>query len=318
MGKMYTKFRSLRWVRILVMLTRKIILPGFDGMPLYNVLAFFVRGLMNGAITTRASSVAFKFFVALFPAIIFFFTLIPYVPIENFQMTLLQTVQGVLPENFYRLVDTTIQDILLQHHGGLLSVGFVLALYFASNGILGMITAFNNTTHSIETRSVFKKYLISIVLVLIIVVILMIAITAIIAGTSIINYFFNHHLIGSRINYYLLKVCNWTVVVLMVFFVVSFIYYLAPARKTRFRFISAGSTLATFLFIGATAVFNYYFDHFSNYNALYGSIGSLLMIMMWFYFNSVVLIIGFELNASIAGAKKRKEEASLPPFSGQS
>ena len=315
MGKIYTKFRSLRWVRILVMLTRKITLPGFDGMPLYNVLAFFVRGLMNGAITTRASSVAFKFFVALFPAIIFLFTLIPYIPVENFQITLLQTIQGVLPENFYHLVETTIQDILMQHHGGLLSVGFILALYFASNGILGMITAFNNTTHSIETRSVFKKYLISIVLVLIIVVILMIAITAIIAGTSIINYFYNHHFIGSRITYYLLKVCNWTVVVLMVFFVVSFIYYLAPARKTRFRFISAGSTLATFLFIGATAVFNYYFDHFSNYNALYGSIGSLLMIMMWFYFNSVVLIIGFELNASIAGAKKHKEGSSLPPFS---
>jgi membrane protein len=307
MNKLYIKIRNTKLARLLVKATRRIILPGFDGMPLYDVLLFFVKGLWNGAITTRASSVAFKFFVALFPAIIFLFTVIPYIPVENFQTALMSTIKGVLPINFYLMVESTIQDIVLRQHGGLLSIGFLLALYFSANGILGMITAFNNTTHSIETRTVFKQYLISILLVFIVVVILLVSVSAIIGGTEIMNYLRDQQILTSGLAYYLIKISRWIVVLLMLFFAVSFMYFLAPARKTHFRFISAGSTLATLLFLATTAGFNYYVDQFSNYNALYGSIGTLLIIMMWFYFNSLVLIIGFELNASIAGARIHKE-----------
>ncbi len=307
MNKLYVKIRNTKQARLLVKATRRIILPGFDGMPLYDVLLFFVKGLLNGAITTRASSVAFKFFIALFPAIIFIFTVIPYVPVENFQTALLSTIKGMLPLNFYLLVESTIQDIILRQNGGLLSFGFLLALYFSANGILGMITAFNNTMHSIETRTLFKQYVVSICLVLILVIILLVSVTAIIGGTGLLNILFEHHIINSAITYYLIKISKWIVIVLMIFFTVSFIYYLAPAPKTRFRFISAGSTLATLLFIATTLGFNFYVDRFSNYNALYGSIGTLIIIMMWIYFNSLVLIIGFELNASIAGARIQRQ-----------
>ncbi|MEI6851504.1 MAG: YihY/virulence factor BrkB family protein [Bacteroidota bacterium] len=296
--------RNSRVFRVFKIITRKIVLPGFDGMPLYDVIVFFIRGLMDGAITTRASSIAFKFFLALFPAIIFVFTLIPYIPIQNFQKTLLDTIHASVPENFYILISSTITDIISRQHGGLLSLGFIMALYFASNGVLGVIIAFNNTAHSIETRKWWQQYMISIVLMLILVVIVVISTAAILLGTTGMKYLITAHILKKSLVLYLIKYGRWIVVLLMVFFGSSFLYYLAPAKRERFRFISAGSTLATLLFIASTLGFNYYVDHFSKYNALYGSIGTIIVIMMWLYLNSIALLVGFELNASISSAKK--------------
>jgi membrane protein len=308
MNKFYIKIRNLRFVRIFVGSLQSVVLPGFDKMSLYEVLTFFVKGLLNGAITTRASSIAFKFFIAIFPAIIFLFTIIPYIPIVNFQEVLMQTIHGMLPQNFYNIVESTIKDIVMRQHGSLLSVGFFLTIYFSMNGIMGMITAFNSTTHSIETRSTVKKYLVSFFLVLIIAFILLLTIAAIVGGTSGLNYLVEHKILERSLTYYLLRYGKWILIIFMLFFAISCMYYLAPARKTRFRFISAGSTLATILFLLTTLGFNYYVNNFAKYNALYGSIGTLIVIMMWLYFNALVLLIGFELNASIANARMKREE----------
>jgi membrane protein len=296
--------RNTRVFRIFRIITGKIILPGFDGMPLYDVIVFFIKGLMDGAITTRASSIAFKFFLALFPAIIFVFTLIPYIPIHNFQKTLLDTMQSSLPNNFYVLLSSTITDIISRQNGGLLSFGFIMALYFSSNGILGVIVAFNNTSHSLETRKWWQQYLISIVLTIILVLIVVLSIGLILLGTAGLKYLITAHILKRSLVLYLLKYGRWIVVLLMVFFGASFLYYLAPAKKLRFRFISAGSTLATLLFIATTSGFNFYVNNFARYNALYGSIGTIIVIMMWLYLNSIALLVGFELNASIFSAKK--------------
>lgn len=284
--------------------TKKIILPGFDGMPLFDVIVFFVKGLMDGAITTRASSIAFKFFLALFPAIIFVFTLIPYIPIENFQTALLGQLHDAVPENFYILLSSTITDIVSRQQGGLLSLGFLMALYFASNGFLGLIVAFNNTAHSIETRKVVQQYLISIVLMIIISLLVIVSTALILIGTGAMNYLMRHDMLNGEFVIFLIKFGKWLVVLLLIFFAISFMYYLAPAKKQRFRFISAGGTLATLLFIATTLGFNFYVDNFARYNALYGSIGTIIVIMMWLYLNSISLLVGFELNASISSAKK--------------
>lgn len=297
-----------RWKPVVSVLkvTRRVVLPGFDGMALYDVLAFFIRGLLNGAITTRASSIAFKFFVALFPAIIFFFTLIPYIPVSGFHDTLLATIHDMLPENVYVIVKSTIEDIVMRQHGGLLSVGFVMALYFSLNGVMGVITAFNATYHSIETRKMWQQYLISLVLVIILLAITTIAISLIIIGTAVLKYFVIHGVLTNSLVIYLITAGKWIVAILMVFFGISFLYYLAPARKERFRFISAGSTLATILCIITIIGFNYYVNNFGKYNAVYGSIGTLLVILMWFYLNALALLIGFELNASISEARVQR------------
>ncbi|MEI6122439.1 MAG: YihY/virulence factor BrkB family protein [Bacteroidota bacterium] len=296
--------KKLRLFRVFKIVTSKVVLPGFDGLPLYDVIVFFFKGLMDGAITTRASSIAFKFFLALFPAILFLFTLIPYIPIAHFQITLLDTIHASVPENFYVLISSTITDIVSRQHGGLLSFGVIMALYFASNGILGVIVAFNKTAHSIETRKWWQQYLISIALMVILSMIVMVSISLILLGTMGLKYLITAHILKKTLVVYLIKYGRWLVVLLMVFFGASFLYYLAPAKRQRFRFISAGSTLATLLFILTTSGFNYYVNNFAKYNALYGSIGTIIVIMMWLYFNSISLLVGFELNASIAIAKK--------------
>ena len=299
-----TSIKESRLFRAFRIITKRIILPGFDRMPLYDVIVFFIKGLMDGSITTRASSIAFKFFLAMFPAILFLFTLIPYIPIQHFQRTLLETIHTSVPENFYVLINSTITDIISRQQGGLLSFGVVMALYFASNGILGVIVAFNNTSHSIETRKWWQQYMISIVLMVILSLIVVISTALILLGTAGIKYLNHAHIIDQSLVLYLIKYGRWVVVLLMVFFAISFLYFLAPAKRQRFRFISAGSTLATLLFLATTSGFNFYVNNFAKYNALYGSIGTIIVIMMWLYFNSIALLVGFELNASIAIAKK--------------
>jgi membrane protein len=297
-------FLLSRFFKAFQRVTKKIILPGFDRMPLYNVIVFFIKGLVDGEITTRASSIAFKFFMAMFPAIIFLFTLIPYIPIENFQTTLLSQLHDAVPENFYLLISSTITDIVSRQQGGLLSLGFILALYFASNGFLGVIVAFNSTSHSIETRKIIQQYFISIVLVIIISVLIFASTALILLGTSVLNFLVTRDILNGDFVIFVLKFGKWIVILLMIFFSISFMYYLAPAKKQRFRFISAGSTLATILFIATTLGFNFYVNNFSKYNTLYGSIGTIIVIMMWLYLNSIALLVGFELNASIFSAKK--------------
>ncbi|MBP7496500.1 MAG: YihY/virulence factor BrkB family protein [Bacteroidales bacterium] len=285
---------------------RKLILPGFKGIPLYDVIVFFIKGLGKGFITSRAAAISFSEFLAVFPAIIFIFTLIPYIPINNFQNSLLELIKNFTPAETYNVVRDTIEDIIQRPRGGLLSVGFILTLYFSTNGVNSIIEAFNNTSHTIETRSSVKQYLVALLLVLIISILVILAIALISLGDYLIKLLILYKIIPGGLTYYLLLFSKWIVIIALFFFAVSFLYYFAPAKKNKFNFISPGSSLSTILFILTTLGFNWYLSHFSQYNKLYGSIGTVMVIMLWFYLSSIILLIGFELNASIAGLKKIK------------
>jgi len=300
--KKSTSLNPLVWIRRFM---KRIIIPGFDGLPMYDVTVFFFKGITRGSINNRASSLSFTFFLALFPTIIFFFTLIPYIPIHNFQDTLLQMMKDVFPEKAFTAAKSTLEDIIKRQHGGLLSVGFVLALYFATNGVNGVIEAFNSTYHSIETRSWIKQRLISIFLVIVISLLIVIAIALITSGSALLKYLHLHHYLRSYFVFLLMNIINWIVIFFTIFCAISFLYYYAPAKKERFRFISAGSSLATLLFVATSLGFNFYVNNFAKYNALYGSIGTLIVVLMWIYINALIILIGFELNASIKTAKKQ-------------
>jgi len=301
------KILNLKPVLFLARISKKIVLPGFDGLPLYNVAVFFIKGLYEGSITTRASAVSFSFFLAIFPSLIFLFTIIPFIPIQNFQQSLLMIIQDFIPGPTYLSVKETIEDIVTHPRGGLLSLGFVLALYFATSGIHNLIDAFNSTYHSIETRSVIRQRLISIFLVIILSFLLIISIGLMTFGTNLLGWFLPAEILKS--GFYLVGIwlIKWLIILATLFFAISFIYYFAPAKKENFRFISAGSTLATLLVVITTQGINFYVSNFSKYNALYGSIGTLLIILLWIYFNAISLLIGFELNVSIVNARKKQE-----------
>lgn len=291
-------------VRSFIVFTNRLVLPGFDGLSLYDVSVFFVRGIQRGSITSRASSFSFNFFLAVFPAIIFFFTIIPYIPVAHFQDTLLQLMRDFIPEKAYSAVEGTLFDIVKRPRGGLLSIGFVLAMYFSTNGINSLIESFNQTYHTIETRSPFKQRLVSILLVIILSVLVILSIMLIIVGPIVLEFLASKNILRDNFTLQMIIFGKWIVVVALFFFVFSFLYYLAPAKRRQFRFISAGSTLATGLTIVTSIGFNYYVNNFLQYNTLYGSIGTLMIVMLWIYFNAIIVLVGFELNASIFNAKQ--------------
>lgn len=293
---------KLKPVIYLISLSRKIHPPGFDGLPLYDVATFFINGIQKGDINNRASALAFKFFLAIFPTLLFLFTLIAYIPILNFQDELLSLLENVLPQNAYTLLIETIEDIVKIKRGGLLSFSFLIALYFATNGMFGMINAFNSSYHTIETRSILIQRLTAIALTIIMSLLVLVSISLIIFNGFVITKLAEWGVMELYVGQILL-ISRWIGLVALMFFSYSFLYYMVPAKKTKWRFISAGSTLSTILSLLSCVGFSYFVDNFGAYNKVYGSIGTIIVVMVWIYYNSLILLLGFELNASIKMAK---------------
>ncbi len=285
-----------------IRLLRRIQPPGFDRLPLFTVLKFFVKGLFEGRLTIRASAISFDFFLAIFPSIIFFFTIIPFVPVDDFQPTLLQMLQDVIPATLWDLVSSTLEEIITRPRSDLLSLGFILALYFATNGVNSIIEGFNSSFHGIQSRPWWKQRLVSIFRVVVLSFLVIIAISLFIIGGYVMKWLVREGILTNNFTIVIIHTVRWLLIVSLFLFSISFLYYFAPAKRREFRFITAGSTVATVLMILTTYGFNFYIENFSRYNALYGSIGTLLVFMLWIYFNSNILLIGFELNASIKTA----------------
>lgn len=282
---------------------KKIYIPLTTKVPLYDILKLFLNGIQNGAITTRASSIAFNFLMALFPGIIFLFTIIPYITIEGFQENLFSLIEVMLPADMFNLLNKTIEDILIQPHGNLLSLGFFLAFYYATNGISALIAAFNATSHQIETRSWWSQKVISLMLLLIIFMIVTAGIIVIILTGYINNTDIIRQYIDSDIVLYSTQAISWIVTIALLFFGYAFLFYYAPDKRSRFKFISAGGTVATILTVAISIGFSFYINNFAQYNTIYGSIGTVIVSLMWLYLNSLAILIGYELNISLNEVK---------------
>ena len=290
-------------IRTIVSVSKKLVLPGFEGMPLYDVIKFFISGLQNGYIDTRASAMSFKFFMSLFPLLIFLFTLIPYIPIDNFQFQLLELLEQILPHDAYDFVQGTIEDLVLEKHTGLLSFGIIFTLYLATNGVEAMLIGFNSSAHLVEfSNSILKQKLRAFVILMVLVFTVIFTIGAIIGTSFGINYIKSKGLINQTWTIYLINFLQIIILLGVYFLSISFVYYYGNLKSKRFRFISAGATFATVLSLLLTLGFAYYVNNFGNYNKIYGSLGAMIVLMLWMYYNSIALLLGFELNASIRHA----------------
>ena len=288
---------------------KKISLPFFEGVPVYDVALFFWRSIVDGAIATRASAIAFSFFVAFFPFIIFLFTLIPYIPIDNFQNELLILIQDLVPPATYSTIEQTVEDIITQPRGDLLSFGFFAALIFSTNGLAAMMSAFDATIHTIHRRSWISQRITAVYLLVILSVLLTIVIALLTSGQLVIQRLQDKQILHDHFVVFLLVFGKWLIIMALLFFTYSFLYFMAPAKRIKWRFISAGGTLATVLSVFAFVGLSFYINRFNQYNKLYGSIGTLLIILLLMYVMSMILLIGFELNASIHHAKNESKES---------
>jgi len=299
MSWLYRFLLRFNWFQRLVEWSQRIIPIGFDGLPLFTVLEFFFKEIRKEQLNAKSSSLAYSFLLAIFPATIFLFTLIPYIPVKNFKGELFSILVQVLPKDAFLAIQSTITDIIENQNGSLLSFGFLTALFFATNGVMALMRNFNKASLILETRKPWKQRLVATYLTMGLSLLLVAGVALIITGESILRKLKLMGIIKGPLAYYAILGTNWITIVTLFFCVISSLYYFGPATAKKFKFVSAGSTLATILSIITSLGFAYYVNNFSSYNKLYGSIGTLIVIMIWLYLNSMILLIGFELNASI-------------------
>ncbi len=271
---------------------------------LLTLIEVFYHQLRKDDISTIAYAIAFNFTFALFPSMIFLFTLIPYIPIENLDMMILNFLADIIPSQMYINMEGTISDIVSKPRGGLLSFGFLLATYLATNGMDFLISAFNKVYKTKETRNYFIQRLTSLGLTYLLISILFVAIVLIIVGKFVINYLHDEGFLMDKITVYALFFFKYLVIILVFLIGLAIVYYFGPSVHKRSGFFSPGALLATALTILVSLIYGIYFNNFSTYNKLYGSIGAFIGLMLWLYFISFIIMLGFELNASIEKAHR--------------
>lgn len=285
-------------VHVLRKTAQNVRLPLFDGLSAYDVAVFFWKGIYEGSVSSRAASISFSFFLALFPGVIFLFTLIPFIPVAGFQSELFKLLRDVLPPNSFDAAYTTITDILTIKRGDLLSVTVLAAFFFATNGTLSLIGNFGQSIHRLNVRGFWSQYLAAFLLTLALSVLLIVSITVLTLSEVNLGEW-----VGGELGLWIAAATRWIVLLGLVLLSISLLFYFGPMRSAPWRFVSPGALLATLLVWLTSYLFGIYVTDFSQYNQLYGSIGTLMIIQLWLYVNAIGLIIGFELNASMAEAK---------------
>lgn len=271
----------------------------YEGISWYSVLEFFIRWVDRRDLQLRSTSLSFTFFLALFPSIVFIFTLIAYLPISNSHQSIMLFFEKLFPTVAYQAVQTTLVDILKNQRSGLLSLGFFTAMYFSTNGFVSLMNALNRYGKQKETRTFWKKRVVAIVLALVVSVSLLLAVGLITIGNFSIHYLDKLAYFPSKITPVLLLLLNMSIVATLVLFFVSLIYYLAPNSNKAWRFISPGSLFACVIILVTTLGFSSYINAFNTYNKVYGSIGVLVVIMLLIYINTYILLLGYEFNIAI-------------------
>ena len=314
LNKIGTKTASLPVISTIILRSKTTSLPGFRGIPLYDVILFFFRQVKTVGMTERASAISYNFFMAIPPAIIFLFTLIPFLPISReFENSLYSLIRDVIPgEKDHNTLIKFLQDFINNPRNGLLSLGFILSLFFSSNAVMGIMRSFDKNYIGFKKRKGLQKRGVALKITIVMFVLVFASILLLIGQGQVLRF------IGIRNATVRAIIINtrWVVIVLLFLACISYIYRHAPAVHKKWRLINPGSVLATFLMLLMTLVFSWWVSHFGNYNEIYGSIGTVLILLVLIFINSLVLLIGFELNVSISSLKRIADERKENPTEG--
>ncbi|MCV9385478.1 YihY/virulence factor BrkB family protein [Reichenbachiella ulvae] len=269
---------------------------------LYNAVVIFLDSVLDSRLLTMASGVAFSFTLAIFPSIIFIFTLIPYIHsvLPHIDAnSIMNFMSNVMPENMFKAATDTIEDIVSNKREGLLSFGVLFALILATNGMHSLMSAFNSIYKTVDRRSFLKTRLIATALTLMMASVLFISIFLLVVGKTFLAELSHSGFFGEKYIYYLVVMLKYGVIGTSFFIAISLIYYFAPAIKDRWTFFSAGTVFSAVSCVLVSYAFSFYINNFSTYNKFYGSLGMLIALMIWLYLLSIILLVGFEYNASV-------------------
>ena len=285
--------------------------PGFRGVSTYDVLTFFVKEIRKETLITRANAIAFSFFLSLFPSILLVFTLMAYLPIyANFSEWISGAIKGIMPGNAGTMLLDAIQDILTTPRSGLLSFSFLLVIFFASNGMMAMMKGFEKGHHpAFRKRAPLHKRAVAIQLTFMLGLLLAASVVLVILGNTLIELL-SKYLSLDAISKYLLYCMRWLIILTVFYGGMWAIYRFGTAIRRRYRAYAPGAVLATIGSMFVSIGFSFYVDNFGNYNKLYGSIGTIIVLMLWLQLNALIILVGFELNAAIAVNRAIRAETS--------
>ena len=299
------RFLSKRkFLRLLVWMDRFMVMPLYD-ISLLDIFRIYIKGIVEGGLTSRAAAVSYNFFMAFFPAVIFLISLIAYVPISGFQEYLFTLIEQLLPEDLFRVAAQTIEDILKIKRGGLLSSGGILTLIFSANGVNSIITGITHSYHKIEVRSIVNQYLISLFLALAFCFVVILGIALFIGSELLLDQLLP--LVGDFSTYLptLFLIAKFLLFFSLIFLMISLLFYFSTKRSKEWKFFSVGALFTSLLTLFVSYAFGIYVSEFSQYDKLYGSIGSLLLLLLLIYLNALVILFGFEIDISFYTLKKR-------------
>lgn len=300
------KLDKIPVINLLVRFFKEIRLPGFEGLSIYDLLELYVRGIVKGALTTRASAIAFSFFTAIFPFLLFVIILMPYIPIDGFQVEFERFLNDFLPPQTSEFFFANIFENISGGSGaGLLSSVFLLSMLLMANGVNAVFSGFENSYHEQLTRNVFQQYLyaLGVALILVVLVLLTVAFfgyTQIYIITPLNDVLETEKATAEQ----WIAIVKYLFFILMVYLATATLYYFGTKEGRHTRFFSVGALLTTLLIILTSYLFGIYIDNFSQYNKLYGSIGALLILLLYLWLNANILLLGYELNASLRLLKK--------------
>lgn len=288
--------------------SRTVTLPGFQRVPLYDAMRFYIESLGKGIIFQRAAALTYRIFIALIPMIIALFSAISFMG-ENIQTVLLDFIESIVPVYAWTAVSDVVTDLVTQQNGTLSLFMLVIGIYFTIVCMNGILVALNTAYYDEIKRNFLKQIGFSFVLMAVYFVAIVIMAMLFIFSSLLINEVHDRLVGGGGSGYiYIIHFVKWVLIYTAMYLLVSFTYYIAPVDKKNYRFFSAGSITCTVLLVVLLWVLNVYFSNFTNYNLIYGSLGALFAILLWINWSSVVLLIGYDLNVSIAKAKSIKAE----------
>ena len=296
------KLEKIPIIRNLVHLLKRIKLPWLQGLSLYDLLELYGLGIVESALTYHASAIAFSFFMALFPFALFILNLIPYIPIAGFQEDFLLFVKDGVPPNTYDAIYKIITDILNNSHSGLVSYGFLLSILLMANGLNGILGGFETSRHVLVKRGFIHQYLVSLGMSLVLAFLLIVTVAIIVVFEVVIQ----KTVFSDQVQ--LIVLGRYAFIILMILITTSILFKFGTKHDKNRAFISIGSVFTTILILIDSYAFGIWVIKFSQYNELYGSIGTLLILMFYIWINCMILLLGFELNATINKLKVKKSK----------
>ena len=287
---------------------KQVKLPGFEGLSAFDLLEMYVIGIFKGALTTRASAIAFSFFTAIFPFLLFIIILIPYIPFDDFKVNFLYFLDSILPPHTSDFFNENIfENINKTHTSGLLSTVFIISMFLMANGVNAVFSAFEDAYHQQINRHFIKQYVYALGVAIILVILLIFTVVGFgYAQIYLIPPVIERFSAGDAVSklFWVTK-AKYFFFVLMTYISMATLYYFGTKDGRLSSFFSVGALFTTFLILLSSYLFGLYIENFSTYNELYGSIGALLILLFYFWLNANIILLGHELNSSLQLLKKK-------------